>query len=200
MPVKWTIGLTFSITTGVGSQASLIANSIADPGGSSSASAPYGYDIIAQAYGKYRVMASTIRSQWSIDQTANSAGLNNIWRTVIWPSITNGSFVSDINGAMQQPYSKHATGATGNTAGAQGFSPQINSYMSTEKIFGERRATIAAGHDYAAVIAANPANLWYWNILVTAQNPTASLTTAISGTIDLIQYVQFSRRSSLAST
>jgi hypothetical protein len=200
IPLKWTVSLTFSITSGVGAQAALVANSITDPGGSSSASQPYGYDILIATYGFYRVMAASLRTEWCLDQSGSATGLNNIWRQTVWPSLVNTSYVSDVPGATQQPYAKTAICATGNTTGSQGFAPQLNSYMSTAKIFGERPLTIQTDVSWGATLGSDPVQPWFFNIMCTAQNSAAALTTAIACNITMIQYTELSRRVPLSST
>lgn len=199
IPLKWVISLTFPITSGVGSQVNIIANSIADPGGSSSATQPYGYDILVQTYAFYRVMASSIRTEWMLDQTG-TAGLPSTWRSTVWPNLQGTSYVSDPAGAAEQPYAKIATAATGNTTGSQGFAPQLNSYMSTAKIYGERHTAIHSDVSWGAAIVSDPSLPWYWSVMCAAQNPTAALSTNIGCTITLIQYTELSRRVGLAST
>lgn len=76
----------------------------------------------------------------------------------------------------------------------------INNYMSTAKQFGDYSAAVKLDDTYAALIAASPAKVFYWNILAAAQNATATLSVSFACQITLIQYVHLFDRVNLSST
>lgn len=202
IPLKWTAQGIFTITTGVGGQLSIQANSIADPGGASFSTAPYGYDILVQAYSRYRVMASAIQTQWTYDQNSGStASLNSTFRAIVWPSRTSTSYASDDQGASQQPFAKTQQSTFPQSSASQyGGGMIINNYMATAKMFGDYSQAVKLDDTYAALIAASPSRTWYWNILACAQNATASLSVVMACQITLIQYVHLFDRVNLNST
>lgn len=199
IPLKTTASLIFTIASGVGAQASVIANSLADPTGTSGSYQPYGYDQLATIYAHYRVMACTIRTDWTLSQGGASTGLNNIFRIVVWPSLASTSFVSDPEGAKEAPYAKHALKEAGNSSTSMG-ALQVNNYMSTAKIFGERTETIRGSVNFGALMASDPTLPWYWNVLCVAQDPGAALSTAAGCQLSLVQYCELNRRIGLSST
>lgn len=202
IPVKWTAQATFTIATGVGSQISIHANSLPDPGGASFATASYGYDQLATLYSRYRIMAASLQTQWTYDQnSASTASLNSTARFIIWPSRTTTSFVLDDQGASQHPYAKTQQATfPQSSAGMYGGGMMLNNYVSTAKIFGDYNQAVKLDDTYAALIAASPSKQWYWNILVAAQNASASLSASFACQITLIQYVHLFDRQSLSST
>lgn len=202
IPLKWTAQATFTIATGVGSQVSIHANSLADPGGASFATAPYGYDQLVTLYSRYRIVGASINTQWTYDQnSASTASLNSTFRAIIWPSRTTTSFVSDDQGASQHPYAKTQQATfPQSSAGRYGGGMILNNYISTAKIFGDYGKAVLLDDTYASLIAASPSRQWYWNILAVAQNAGASLSASFACQITLIQYVHLFDRQSLSST
>lgn len=202
IPLKWTANAEFDIASGVGGHIALQGNSIADPGGAAFSTQPYGYDILVQAYGRYRVMASSINTQWTFAQDSSStASLNSTFKALIWPSRSNTSFVSDVEGGSQQPYCKTQQATfPQSSASRYGGGMILNNYMSTAKIFGDYSNAVLLDDTYAALIAATPARTWYWNIQAISQNATASLSASFSAQITLIQYVHLYDRIPLNST
>jgi len=83
---------------------------------------------------------------------------------------------------------------------SQGFSPQLNNYMSTAKIFGEPTHVIRGSINFSALMASDPSLPWYWNIVCIPEDPSEALSTEISCTITMIQYTELNRRKALSST
>lgn len=202
IPLKWTAQAVFDIASGIGAQVSLNATSINDPGSASFATQPYGYDVLVQAYGRYRVMASAIQTQWTYDQGSSStASLNSTARFILYPSRSNSSFVSDDQGASQQPYAKTQQATfPQSSAGMYGGGMMLNNYISTAKMFGDYNQAVKLDDTYAALIAASPAKTFYWNILAVAQSAGDVLSVSFGCQITLIQYVHLFDRIPLSST
>jgi len=194
VPLKWTIDIASNITTGVGNQLSLFANSISDPGGSSASTQPFGYDQLATLYGRYRVFASAIEVETQVYSSGSVAQANLPYEVTVWPSRTTTSFVSDPMGAAQQPYGKNIMAASGNSQTTEKY---IRSYMSTAKIFGVDQRAVASDDLYGAVITTDPTAQWYWNIML---GGFATGTNVILFRVIMIQYVELYGRLSLSST
>lgn len=196
IPVKWSLVASIPVTTGVGTQVALKMNSVLDPGGAAASTSVYGYDQLNTIYARYRVVASAIRVQF---YQTNAAGLSGQGcGTVVWPSPSNGSFVSDSMGALQQPYSKNQQimipyGSTGS-----GGVPTIKNYISVAKLAGVTQAEVARDDTYSALMNGDPTKLYYWVILAYADSGAETVT--LRATIELVQYVHFWERNSLAST
>lgn len=196
VPLKWTFVLAYSITAGVGQEAAFIANSIADPGGSSAATNPYGYDQLSLLYAQYRVRASAIRATLQIDPASGStSATNNSVFFAVFPSRRTTTYTSDPMGAAQQPYGKY-TQAQGNNVSYQPAT--IYNYLSTAKMLGLRQQQVLGDPNLAALINADPGTKWYWHVLVTQIG--SSLSTTIEVSIEMIQYCELYDLNDLAST
>lgn len=197
IPLKWTINFGYTITAGVGAQAALIANSINDPAGASGATQPYGYDILAQAYGQYIVRACGIKITALLSQNSGSAVLqNNSVVCALWPTRRTTSYVSDFQGAMQQPYAK---GSPFQAASTSQYPFTMCNYMSTAKINGLRPQAIVYNSQFSALMAANPSSLWYWALIISTQG-AAALDTVIEVQVEMIQYTELFDLNDLSST
>lgn len=197
IPVKWTITYAASISSGVGSQLSIQANSLADPGGASASTQPYGYDVLVTAYARYRVLAAAIEIRPI--SNANDSGLTTPAAQTsftLWPSLTSTGYASDPEGAHQQPFAKRFLM---NTAVVPAENC-LRSYMSTAKMFGTNPLAPQVDDTYAALVAATPGRVWYYNILTESTNSSAATTSNPIIAITLIQYVEMYARQSLSST
>lgn len=169
-------------------------NSALDPGGSVSSTAPYGWDQLAALYHRYRVLASAIRIKALHPPGTITA---DTFRIVCWPSRETTSFVSDLMGAVQQPYGK-SMDITMPYMNTFGDASTIKNYISLSKISGASPTEVAVDTGFQAAINANPSRVFYWNILGCTQSGTESL--SIDCEIEMIQYTVFSERYALAST
>lgn len=195
VPLKWTIDFVMSTVTGVGNQASFKANSILDPGGSSAATQPYGYDVFSLMYSRYRVFAAAIEVETQIYSSGSVAQANVPYQVMLWPGKVTTSFVSDPDGARQQPYGKDSIFASAN---AQTTDKVMRNYMSTAKIFGVDTRAVQSDDLYAGtILSTDPGNLWYWNIMLGGL-ATGSNTILFRST--MIMYTELYSRNSLAST
>lgn len=169
-------------------------NSIADPGGAVSSTAPYGYDQLAGLYHRGRVLASAIRIKALHPPGTITA---DTFRIVCWPSRDTTSYVSDLMGAVQQPYGK-SMDITMPYANTFGDASTIKNYISIAKLCGASPTEVAVDTGYQAVLNTNPSRVFYWNILVCTQSGTESLT--VDCEIEMIQYAVLHERLQLAST
>ncbi len=113
----------------------------------------------------------------------------------LWPSMTSLSFVSDPEGAAQQPYAKRLLIST-----QLPVDNVLRSYISTAKMFGDNILAPQVDDAYSALISANPTKLWYYNILTEPSNPSGATTSNPIVLVTLIQYVEMYGRLSLSST
>lgn len=169
-------------------------NSIVDPGVSMASTQPYGYDVLNTMYLRYRVLASAIRVRLI---EASSSPPSNTLRCIVWPSPITTSFVSDPQGAKQQPYAKDLLWAAPYANNA-GDAPTIKNYISIAKMAGDTATAVMNDDTYAALLSGSPQRAWYWNIIVDV--PSGTVTQACTVEIDLIQYTVLFDRQSLAST
>jgi len=122
--------------------------------------------------------------------------VNNMVRCTVWPSYDNTSLVSDMAAAVEQPWAKSNIF----------FSPipnsrnLIRSYISTAKVYGDTQAQVHNGGLYSAAMAADPTNIWYWNVMVTPVDPADALTTDVHVEVKMIFYVEASDLKRQAST
>lgn len=196
IPLKWTLSSAFTISSGVGSQLALIANSISDPGGSGAATQPYGYDVLIQMYNRYRVLAAAVEvTAFSNSGDSSLTTVASMTNLTLWPSMSSTSYVSDEQGAAQQPYCKRTSVST-----QLPVNNVLRSYMSTAKIYGDNVLAPQIDDAYAALINANPTKLWYYNIMATPSNPGGATSSNPMLNIVLIQYVEMFARQSLSST
>lgn len=195
IPLKWTVDLVMSITSGVGTQASFIANSVFDPGGSSASTHPYGWDVFSLMYSRYRVYASAIEVESQVGPSGSVAQANLPYQVIIWPGKVTTSFVSDPDGARQQPYGKDIMVGNSN---AQTTDKYLRNYMSTAKIFGVDQRAVQDDDLYGGtILSSNPGNAWYWNLMC-GGFPTG--TNSLLMRVTMIQYAELYSRVSLAST
>lgn len=170
-------------------------NSVTDPGGSVSATAPYGYDQLATLYNRYRVLASAIKVK-ALHPPSNAVTADT-FRIVCWPSRDTTSFVSDLMGAVQQPYGK-SLDITMPYYNTFGDASTIKNYISLSKLSGASPTEVAVDTQFQAGFGANPARVYYWNILVCTQSGTESFT--VDCEVEMIQYAVLNERLQLAST
>lgn len=197
IPLKWTVNFTFTITSGVGSQAALIANSLLDPGGASASTQPYGYDILVQAYSQYIVRAAGIKIVAQVAMETGSISLaNNSVFCALWPTRRTQSYVSDPQGAAQQP---HGKSSIFQAASSSQYPFTMCNYMSTAKINGIRGATAIHNGSYSALLTADPTSLWYWAVMVSGSGAGA-LDTKVNMQVEMIQYTELFDLNDLAST
>lgn len=76
----------------------------------------------------------------------------------------------------------------------------LRSYMSTAKMFGTNPLAPQVDDTYAALVAATPGRVWYYNILTESTNSSGATSSNPIIAITLIQYVEMYARQSLSST
>lgn len=188
--------LSVPVSSGVGTQVALKFNSILDPGGAATSTSVYGFDQLTTIYARYRVVAAALRVQF---YQTNAAGLSGQGcGTVVWPSPSNGSYVSDMMGAIQQPYAKSQQIMIPYGSTTSGGVPTIKHYISLAKLAGTTQREVFQDDTYSALMAGDPAKLYYWNILCYADSGAETVT--VRATVEMIQYAALWERVSLTST
>lgn len=194
LPLKWTLYVNASITTGVGTQVSVAMNDPTDPGTSAASTQPYGYDLLISMYRRYRVLASAICVKAFDNGSTPTAETT---RLIVWPSTTITSFVSDPMGALQHPYAKNLV-IQKPYANNRGDAPTINNYLSIAKAAGDTAGAVMNDDAYAGLFPNSPTRLHYWNIISDVTNGSESVSIGLQ--IELIMYAVLFGHTSLAST
>lgn len=119
-------------------------------------------------------------------------------KLTLYPATNNVSLVSAQDVADAQSYAKNQLmRLDNNTINARDNT--MRHYMSSTKIYGEPPLSATMNPQFGAAINADPAAVWFWNIIVNGANATAALSQQVQLEIDMIQYVEFSQRTVLES-
>ncbi len=201
IPLKWTATIATSTVAGVGFQLTLSANNLNDPGGSSAASQPYGFDVIKLAYQNFVVLGSSIRATCNVVSSGTTSYATCLNDMVVWPQALSTSYVNDVEGAKQQPYSKYSLGLM-NTAAQTPFGfPTIQNYASTSRMAGRPFQQIYSDGSYHGSFAGtDPTLKWFWNILVNPQGNVAGNANSYYVEVEMIMYTEVYGLGPLAST
>ena len=153
------------------------ANSLYDPPYSASTDQPLYFDELSLVYGRYRVFASKIKVESTL-QTADSDAYVTVYPTIYTSTPTN--FVDKV----AQPYSK--SGPVSNEVGGI-----ITNYMQTHKLFGLKKQSVMIDEEFSGG-SGDPAKIWYWNIYMESSNGVASV--AWTALVTITYYCQWDRR------
>lgn len=74
-----------------------------------------------------------------------------------------------------------------------------SSYMSTSKLMGINKAAVKDEDNNAALVTANPANVWFWNVLLIPANAAVTQTSWVV-VIKLTYYAEFFGRNILGTS
>lgn len=139
-----------------------------------------GFNELAGLYGRYRVLQSTIR--------VNFTNLEKFpIQTFIWPTNFDlGANYSLVAAAIASPYAKSRT-----ISPSGGIDHAIlRQSLETAQVFGTDE--VLFDDQFAAGIATTPANNWFWNIGL--WSPTAALNAGVMTLIEIDIQVQFTER------
>lgn len=153
-------------------------NSLFDPEVALGGHQPLYFDQYSAIYAHYRVMASKIK----ID--------------AITPSSTNGMFLVVIPNtievageSMSRMYEQMRAGAPTLLPIARRAGRRIIRYASTQQVCGCTKSQVY-GDEYAAATDANPAQIWFWNLISEPDDGVAA-DEVVLATIKLTYYCQF---------
>ena len=163
-------------TTGVVYEYVFRGNSLFDPDFTSAGAQPTYFDNYAALYNKYRVHKSKIRVE-SVTSPNNGAS----YITAIYPS-DGSSGLSSILDYMSSRYGKWKK-STITSAG----SVTIKNSMSTKKKFGLTK--INQTEEVAALVNANPSEVWYWVIANDGSDNSATYRPSLA--ITVTYYAEF---------
>lgn len=198
VPLKWTINLSVTTSTGVGQQLVIAGNDITDPGTSSAATQPYGYDVLKLCYSRFAVLGSAIQIGFQEAPGGTLTLASSFMKSAVFPSSLTTSVVSDYESAAQRPLAKSAIFRNDGYGYVNG-SFLIRNYCSTQKIFGTPPMRILMdGFFHGLTNAAAPTNIWYWNVVLAPPSGSESQTT--TATITVIYYTELYELVELAST
>lgn len=184
----------FTTTLGIATQQVFRGNSVFDPDQTGVGHQPYAFDQWANFYGYYRVHGSKIRAQLC-SQSASGANFSTFtpWLAV-FPSLSTAA-PSYPNPLQEMPYVSYRYPIVYGQGNRENI---INKYMSTAKIFGEKKLAVETEDNFSAAVTTNPADIWYWHAIVGSLD-NASTQTAIV-IFKITYYVEFSARKDMAGS
>lgn len=161
-------------------------NGLYDPDVTSTGHQPMYFDQYAAIYRKYRVLASKIHLE-----VLNQSSLSGMYFCV-YPS-TDAATINTLTTVLEQPRAKVLRAIPVGTR----VSHNIRMYASTSKVIGIPKTGLN-DDVYASETTGNPANQWYWNMLVASSDLTSPATAQFL--IVITYYVQwFDRREATPS-
>lgn len=151
-------------------------NSIYDPNATGVGHQPMYFDQYSVVYEHYRVYAAKIKVQ--------AMNYSIVTTSLILQTGTDQTILSDISALLEQ--SKAHQSRILPVSGR--FPSTISQYCTTRKACGLSKAQ-AADRDYAALTTANPAQLWYFNLLASNQDNLTPVD--VFAIFQVTYYVQF---------
>lgn len=184
--MKYTEIISFNPAVGVYQEHVYRMNSIYDPNYTGAGGQPTGFDQFATFYQTYRVFESVIRVRYL--PTAPAAGSDaSTGALVVYPSQT-ATGVTYYADAVSTPYSRNTN--YGFYAGSTGSSVLYNK-MAIATIAGASKTTVANEDNFAANVASNPVNAYYW---VIGNSNQSSATQDVDVQVELEFYVEWSTK------
>lgn len=198
VPLKYTIQVTITVTSGVGQQLVIAGNDITDPSTSFGATQPYGYDVLKTVYSRFAVLGSAIQVKFLESETGTGTLAAALQKVALFPSNVTTSMVSDFESAAQRPLSKSTIFRVDGSLPPEGCF-QMRNYCSTAKIQGVPPGRILMdGFFHGVTNATPPTNIWYWNCVMNALDGTASQNICFQ--VVMIYYTELYDLVDLAST
>lgn len=182
--LHWSRLTTISVTGGIYASYIFAGNSPYDPDVSGAGSQPLGFDQWSNFYTRYRVLASSIRADFS--STSSTLHTQAYNRLVVFPS-NYVTAAADFDVAENMPYSNCKA-----TTLVTGVHNRISNSMDTATIHGEPKVGVLAADDFEALTSTNPGQMWYWHVGVQPMNGSTSTTVELNVRISYL--VQFFER------
>jgi len=163
-------------------------NSVFDPDVTGTGNQPVGHDQWSALYTRYRVLASAVRvAACTPAATTNASSLINL---VVTP-MNLANALSNADAGAAQPYAKRAVFNGFYPQGLSSSPAQIYHQMTTAQMQGHNAEAVIADDENSATTAANPAQMWYWHILVEPVDRATSTNVTLEITIDyLVDYYE----------
>lgn len=187
VPLKYTQRLNVTSTSGALSIYQISGNSAFDPDYTSTGLQPEAWDQFSAMFQRYRVHASSCKVGLSL--TATTAATQTIQFALV--PVNGTGTESSFSDAAAAPYSKHWVG----NVSAVG-SKKLANRMKTTKIFGLPNKGLKYMYGYDALVSADPANEWIWDVYVQPVD-TASTVSTMYLDVEIIYYVEFYLRANL---
>jgi hypothetical protein len=164
-----------------------VGNSVFDPDFSGTGSQPLGFDQLAGLYSRYRVLGSTI----TVDMMTPSAGTNQSASINAVVCATNQSTgFTQVDPAAAQPVAVRRVFWGVNPAGPKGGRFVLTAM--TSDMHGIPASGVLVDDELSATTAANPAQLWYWQIVTEAVDRATTTSVTCEVTIDyLVDFYEF---------
>lgn len=191
--VKLTYYMAFNSTHALG-QAQIYqyrGNSVFDPDYSSTGGQPNGFDQWKAFYGKYRVSGSSCRIISVVPGSTAMSGTDAVGVSVVLAP-SNVTTITGPQDLAEIVYSKIRSSTY--------YTPvrELKSYMSTAKMLGVNKKSVEDEDNNSALISANPANQWYWNVMIIPSNTGATYYWFTS--VKLTYYTEFYSRLDLGTS
>jgi len=167
-------------------------NSLYDPDFTSTGDQPNAFDQWSTFYSKYRVSGSALRVVSCIPGESPMSGSQSVGVVVvIAPTIS--STATSVTDYAELAYSKMRS--TTYYTPVRNFS----SYMSTAKLMGVNKAAVKDEDNNAALVTTNPANVWFWNVLMIPGNSSQTQTSYVV-VVKLTYYAELFGRNILGTS
>lgn len=184
---------TLNMTSGVDAEGVIRGNDLVDPADTLGAEKPTGYTQYKAFYDRFVVYASKITM---VLTSAGSTNQSSQIDFVLVPSPGNLSGGQDPDDIYRLPYAKMRT-VVGPNASPPAY---IKHYMSTNKIFGLPKNSMAVDAAFWGVASTDtaPSRLWYWNIV--SRPVDDSTTSSIRARVKVTYFVKWFSRKNLSTS
>jgi len=132
-------------------------NSLFDPDLSGTGGQPMGFDQWTGFYASYTVLGSKIE----VDSMMNGGTMDSTRHGIVPTLFSTGLGTGDQERVEELPYTKGQSLQFGASGVGQG---KVKGYMSTAKIWGVVRPSVQIEDGFSALVTANPADQWFWNV------------------------------------
>lgn len=162
----------------------LLGNGMFDPLGVAGSTRPYLFDQWAQFYQNYKVFASKVRVRATCNGGSNASSMFSIFpsnKLQAWGT-TDQLIMETMPYCRTQAFRMGAVGA-GNC--------EMKHYMSTAKIFGEKKNIVENDENYWGTQGSDPAAPWYWYLMSWDQGGNNN---SVIANVTCTYYCVFSKR------
>lgn len=176
--LKYMQRIVLSSSSGIQASQVFRGNSLFDPDFTGSGAQPVGFDQWATFYNNYRVRGAKINIQFA---TAGTTAGSQTWDLCCYPSLSTTVTAQD--SSHVQPLAKWKLGNLGSNT------KFISSYVSTAKMFGTNKRSIAINDSYGAAIGSNPTNAWFF--IICSQPADQSTSGSCFAYVTITYYTEF---------
>jgi len=175
--------------TGAAPQSNVFrGNSVFDPDYSGVGAQPRGFDQWKTLYRRYRVIASKVTARGGTIAASNASG-------IVVTALNTNTVIGNPVDALESNFAECSKVGT-----SQGDSSMtVTNYKSTATVRGGPKDLVQYESDLSALVSANPAQQWYWHVLLyNADGTTGTVDSNIN--VEIIYYVEFYDRETLSQS